>query len=138
MFAAAVGLSVLIRVEDSIVAASALLAGRGADPRTVAGVREAGLLIAWPSARVATVVLLTTAAVAILRSGALHPSLAFPALLVAVPNAIYTRSLFVDQGALAPASQVGELLAPGSYYAWLLVASVSVALRGPGASRSER
>jgi hypothetical protein len=130
MFAAAVALSVLIWVEDSILAAAARLAGRGADPEIVAAAREIGLLVAWPSARVATVVLLVAAAVGILRTGALPAGVAWLALVVAVPNAVYSGSVFVNEGALAPASDLGELLAPGLYGVWLVFASVALASRG--------
>lgn len=71
LLAAAVSLSVLIWVEDSILAASARLADRGVAPGTVAATREVGLLVAWPSARVATVVLLVAAALAIFRTDVL-------------------------------------------------------------------
>lgn len=130
MFAAAVALSVLIWVEDSILAASARLAGRGADPEIVAAAREIGLLVAWPSARVATAMLLVAAAVGILRTGALPAGVAWLAFVVAVPNAVYSGSVFVDEGALAPASDLGELLAPGLYGAWLFFASLALASRG--------
>ena len=131
LLAAAVSLSVLIWVEDSILAASARLADRGVAPGTVAATREVGLLVAWPSARVATVVLLLAAALAILRTHALPAGIAWFALLVAVPNAVYVGSVFVDRGALAPASNAGETLAVGLYYLWLLVASLALVQR-PG------
>jgi hypothetical protein len=129
MFASAIALSVLIWVEDSILAASARLAGRGADPEIVAGAREIGLLVAWPSARVATVVLLVAAAVGIFRTGVLPAVVAWFALATAIPNAVYIGSIFVDRGALAPASGAGEIFAPGLYYAWLFVAALTLALR---------
>lgn len=124
MFVSAVALSVLIWVEDSILAASARLAASGTDAEIVAATREVGLLIAWPSARVATVMLLGAAGVAIVRTRELPVAVAWLACVVAVPNAVYVTSVFFDEGVLAPASDVGEIAAPGLYYLWLFIASL--------------
>lgn len=130
MFAGAVALSVLIWVEDSILAASARLADRYSDPSTVASTREIGLLVAWPSARVATALVLIATAVAVFRTRALHAAVGWFAVVVAIPNAFYIASVFADEGGLAPASDTGELLAVGAYYAWVLVAAIALIMAG--------
>lgn len=127
-FAASVALSVLIWVEDSILAASVRFADRGADPELVASTREVGLLVAWPSARAATVVILIGFAVALLRSRVVHPALVWFGVLSAVLNGVFLSSAFADEGALAPASDVGEVLAVGSYYVWVFAVALALVL----------
>ena len=62
----------------------------------------------------------------------LPSQVAWFALIVAVPNAVYIGSVFVDRGALAPASGAGETLAVGLYYLWRLIASLALLRRhGP-------
>ena len=84
------------------------LASSGADAEIVSATREVGLLVAWPSARMATVVLLVAAATGIHRTRALPSAVAGFAAVVAVTNAVYAGS------------------APGPYHLWVAVASLTL------------